>query len=67
MAEPDVPALQNGSVELVRSSQGAPNVNDALIALPCHHCGIPFIANSDRDSDELPWLRKRATPHDLYP
>ena len=62
---PDVPALYHDVVELVRSSQGTLNFNDALIALSCHHRDIPFIASFDRDFDNVAWLHRLATPDDL--
>jgi len=63
---PDVPALYDDVVELVRSSQGVLNFNDALIALSCHHREIPFIASFDRDFDSIPWLQRLGTPDDLH-
>ena len=36
-----------------------------LIALSCHHRGIPLIASFDRDFDQLSWLRRVAQPDDL--
>jgi predicted nucleic acid-binding protein len=62
---PDVPVLYTEIVELVRSSHGELNFNDALIALSCHHRGIPLIASFDRDFDQLSWLRRIAQPDDL--
>ena len=62
---PDVPVLYIEIVELVRSSHGELNFNDALIALSCHHRGIPLIASFDRDFDQLSWLRRVAQPDDL--
>jgi predicted nucleic acid-binding protein len=62
---PDVPVLYTEIVELVRSSHGELNFNDALIALSCHHRGIPLIASFDRDFDQLSWLRRVAQPDDL--
>jgi len=62
---PDVPALYTDIVELVRSSNGALNFNDALIALSCHHRDISFIASFDRDFDEVTWLQRLAQPDDL--
>ena len=62
---PDVPALYGDVVELVRSSRGQLNFNDALIALSCHHRGIPFIASFDRDFDTLSWLQRLAKQDDL--
>jgi predicted nucleic acid-binding protein len=62
---PDVPALYAESVELVRSSQGELNFNDALIALSCRYRGIPFLASFDRDFDQVSWLERVAQPSDL--
>jgi predicted nucleic acid-binding protein len=62
---PDVPVLYGGIVELVRSSGGALNFNDALIALSCRHREIPFIASFDRDFDQLAWLKRVAQPDNL--
>ena len=53
-------------VELVRSSRGELNFNDALIALSCRHRGISFIASFDRDFDNVAWLRRVAKPDDLH-
>jgi predicted nucleic acid-binding protein len=50
---------------LIRSSRGALNFNDALIALVCRESGIPAIASFDADFDQLPWLRRLAQPSDL--
>lgn len=62
---PDVPALYGDIVELVSSSQGELNLNDALIALSCHHRDIPFIASFDQDFDNASWLQGLAKPEDL--
>ena len=62
---PDVPALYSDIVELVRSSGGELNFNDALIALSCHHRSIPSIASFDRDFDNVAWLQRLAKPDDL--
>ena len=62
---PDVPVLYTEIVELVRSSHGELNFNDALIALSCRHREIPLIASFDRDFDQLSWLRRVAQPDDL--
>jgi predicted nucleic acid-binding protein len=63
---PDVPVLYNDVVELVRSSRGELNFNDALIAFSCHHRNIPFIASFDRDFDNVAWLQRLAKPDDLH-
>ena len=62
---PDVPVLYSGIIELVRSSGGELNFNDALIALSCRYREIPFIASFDRDFDQLAWLQRVAQPDDL--
>jgi predicted nucleic acid-binding protein len=62
---PDVPALYVEIIELVRSSRGELNFNDALIALSCRHRGIPLIASFDHDLDQLSWLQRVARPDDL--
>jgi predicted nucleic acid-binding protein len=62
---PDVPVLYAEIVELVRSSRGELNFNDALIALSCRYRGIPLLASFDRDFDQLSWLQRIAQPNDL--
>ena len=62
---PDVPILYTEIIELVRSSRGELNFNDALIALSCRHRSIPLIASFDRDFDQLSWLQRVAQPDDL--
>jgi predicted nucleic acid-binding protein len=62
---PDVPILYNEIIELVRSSGGELNFNDALIALSCRNRDIPFIASFDRDFDQLTWLKRVAQPDSL--
>jgi len=62
---PDVPVLYGGIIELVRSSGGELNFNDALIALSCRHREIPLLASFDRDFDQLAWLKRVAQPDDL--
>jgi predicted nucleic acid-binding protein len=62
---PDVPILYAEIIELVRSSGGELNFNDALIALSCRSRGIPLIASFDHDFDQLTWLQRVAQPEDL--
>jgi predicted nucleic acid-binding protein len=62
---PDVPQLYFEVLALIRSSSGAPNFNDALIALACRDRGIPAVASFDADFDQIPWLRRLARPDDL--
>lgn len=62
---PDVPMLFAETIELVRSSSGVLNFNDALIALSCRNRGIPFLASFDRDFDHVAWLTRVATSEDL--
>jgi predicted nucleic acid-binding protein len=62
---PDVPQLYAEVLALIRSSSGALNFNDALIALACRDRGIPMVASFDADFDQIPWLRRLARPEDL--
>lgn len=64
---PDVPRLYREAFDLIRSSSGALNFNDALIALACRERGIPAIASFDADFDQVPWLRRVARPEDVTP
>jgi predicted nucleic acid-binding protein len=62
---PRVPELYVGVVELVRSSGGELNFNDALIALSCRERSIPAIASFDADFDQVTWLQRIARPEDV--
>jgi len=62
---PDVPRLYEEALALIRSSAGALNFNDALIALACRERSIPAIASFDPDFDQVPWLRRLARPEDV--
>ena len=62
---PDVPRLYPAVLDLMRSSSGELNFNDALIALACRERGIPAIASFDGDFDRVPWLRRVAAPADV--
>jgi predicted nucleic acid-binding protein len=62
---PDVPHLHPEALDLMHSSSGALNFNDALIALACRERGIPAIASFDADFDHVPWLRRLAWPEDV--
>ncbi len=53
------------ALELIRSSSGELNFNDALIALFCRERGITYLASFDSDFDQIPWLKRVATPADL--
>lgn len=64
---PDVPELYPQVINLIQSSSGALNFNDALIALACRERNIPAIASFDADFDQLPWLRRLSQPKDLPP
>ena len=64
---PDVPRLYPEVLTLIRSSSGALNFNDALIALACRERGIAAIASFDADFDEVPWLQRLAHPEDAAP
>ncbi len=62
---PDVPDLYKEVLDLVRSSSGELNFNDALIALACRTRNIPAIASFDSDFDQISWLRRIALSTDL--
>jgi predicted nucleic acid-binding protein len=61
----DVPRLFNEIVDLVRSSSGELNFNDALIALSCYEREITAVASFDADFDRVPWLMRLARPEDV--
>ena len=64
---PDVPRLYPEVLDLIRSSSGALNFNDALIALACQERRIPAIASFDSDFDQITWLKRMAQPEDVTP
>ncbi len=64
---PDVPRLYPAVLDLIRSSSGELNFNDALIALACRERGIPAIASFDADFDQVAWLHRLARPEDVVP
>lgn len=49
----------------MRTSEGALNFNDALIALACRERNIPAIASFDSDFDTIEWLQRLSQPEDL--
>jgi predicted nucleic acid-binding protein len=62
---PDVPRLYSEIIQLMQSSGGALNFNDALIALACRERQIPAIASFDTDFDQIDWLHRFASPEDI--
>jgi len=60
-----VPRLYAQIIALIRSSSGALNFNDALIALACRERGIEAIVSFDEDFDQVEGLRRLARPEDL--
>ena len=64
---PDVPRLYLAVLDLIRSSSGELNFNDALIALACRERDIHTIASFDADFDQVPWLHRLARPEDVAP
>lgn len=61
----EVPDMYTDILTLMRDSKGELNFHDALIALICRKYQILFIASYDRDFDQIPWLKRIATPEDL--
>ena len=62
---PDVPRLYSEIINLVQSSAGSLNFNDALISLACRERGIEAIASFDRDFDQIDWLKRLSLPADI--
>lgn len=61
----DIEALYDEALELVKSSLGELNFNDALIALSCRDRDITYLASFDSDFDQIPWLKRVAAPADV--
>jgi predicted nucleic acid-binding protein len=64
---PEVPQFDSQVLDLIRSSSGELNFNDALIALACRERDIPAIVSFDADFDQVPWLKRIAQPEDVPP
>jgi len=62
---PDVPRLYDAVLDLMYTSAGALNFNDALIALACRERGIAAIVSFDPDFDTLAWLQRFSQPQDM--
>ena len=62
---PEVPRFYAEALDLIRSSSGALNFHDALIALACRERGVPAIASFDADFDWVAWLRRLSSPEDV--
>ena len=62
---PDVPRLYSEILELMQTSSGELNFNDALIALACREREIPAIASFDGDFHQVSWLKRLAAPADV--
>jgi predicted nucleic acid-binding protein len=62
---PDVPRLYSEVLDLIHTSSGELNFNDALIALACRERDISALISFDPDFDRLSWLRRVAAPDDL--
>ncbi|MGC8782083.1 MAG: type II toxin-antitoxin system VapC family toxin [Anaerolineae bacterium] len=62
---PDVPRLYDAILDLIHTSAGALNFNDALIALACRERDVPAIASFDPDFDTVAWLRRFSQPQDM--
>lgn len=64
---PDVPHLYSQVLDLIHTSAGELNFNDALIALACRERGVAAIASFDADFDQIIWLKRVAEPADVEP
>jgi predicted nucleic acid-binding protein len=62
---PDAPRLYSEVLELIRTTSGELNFNDALIALICRERNIPLLASFDSDFDHVIWLKRVAIPSDI--
>ena len=62
---PEVPAFYSEVLRLMQSSRGELNFHDALIAIICREQQIPAIASYDADFEQIPWLKRIASPEDL--
>ncbi|MBI4770699.1 MAG: type II toxin-antitoxin system VapC family toxin [Chloroflexi bacterium] len=59
---PDVPQVYPAALELIRSTEGELNFNDALIAIACRDYEIPLLVSFDPDFDQISWLRRLSLP-----
>ncbi len=62
---PDVPRLYSETLDLIHTSSGELNFNDALIALACRERNIPALVSFDPDFDRVAWLKRVAIPADV--
>lgn len=62
---PDVPRLYREVLEIIRTSSGELNFNDALIAVACRERSISALASFDPDFDQVSWLKRINTPTDV--
>ncbi len=62
---PDLAALYDEVMDLVKRSAGELNFNDALIALACRDRGIRLLASFDGDFDRIDWLTRIKESADL--
>jgi predicted nucleic acid-binding protein len=57
--------LYSQMIDLVRTTSGALNFHDALIALGCRLLGVEILASFDPDFDQLDWLTRVSTPESV--
>jgi predicted nucleic acid-binding protein len=62
---PDLSALYDEVIGLVKEAAGELNFNDARIALACHYRGIPLLASFDVDFDRIAWLKRIKEPAEI--
>jgi predicted nucleic acid-binding protein len=58
----ETPRLYSQVIDLVRTTAGALNFHDALIALGCRLLGVEILASFDPDFDRIDWLTRVSTP-----
>ena len=64
---PDVPRLYDQILQVVRTSEGRFNFNDALIALTCGERSISVLASFDQDFDTSGTITRLAGPDQVPP
>jgi predicted nucleic acid-binding protein len=58
----ETPRLYSQAIDLVRTTSGALNFHDALIALGCRWLGVEMLASFEPDFDRIDGLTRVSTP-----